>query len=66
VHADGLLGHLEHADAPDLARRALKYWSTNAFSRPTASKSCAPQYDMYVETPIFDMIFERPLPTALT
>ena len=43
-----------------------KYFSTSDFSRPTASNSCAPQYDMYVDTPIFDMIFDRPLPTALT
>ena len=43
-----------------------KYFSTKVFSRPMASKSCAPQYDMYVLTPILDMIFDRPLPMALT
>ena len=43
-----------------------KYLSTSVFSSPMASKSCAPQYDMYVDTPIFDMIFDRPLPIAFT
>ena len=33
----------------------VKYLSTNAFCRPTASKICAPQYDWYVEMPILDI-----------
>jgi hypothetical protein len=42
-----------------------KYFCTKSCSRPIASKICAPQYDMYVLMPIFDMIFDRPLPIAL-
>ena len=43
----------------------VKYLSTNAVSRPTASKICAPQYDWYVEMPIFDITLSSPLPIAL-
>ena len=43
-----------------------KYFSTKSFCSPMASNSWAPQYDMYVLTPILDMIFDRPLPMALT
>ncbi len=32
---------------------------------PIASKICAPVYEATVDTPIFDMIFSRPLPSAL-
>ena len=42
-----------------------KYLSTKSRFSPIASKICAPQYDMYVLMPIFDMIFDSPLPTAL-
>ncbi len=42
-----------------------KYLPTTPVSSPIASNSCAPQYDMYVLTPILDMILDRPLPTAL-
>ena len=43
----------------------VKYLSTNAFCRPTASKICAPQYDWYVEMPILDITLFRPLQIAL-
>ena len=42
----------------------LKYFSTSSLDSPTASKICAPVYDMYVEMPIFDMTLYKPLPTA--
>ncbi len=43
----------------------LKYLSTNSRVNPTASKICAPQYDWYVEMPIFDITLYRPLQIAL-
>src|ERR1044072_7843360 len=44
----------------------VKWRSMSAFSRPTASKICAPQYDWIVEIPIFEIVLSRPLPIALT
>ncbi len=49
---------------PTFVAVPLKYFDTRSSARPTASKICAPVYDMYVEMPIFDMTFSRPLPTA--
>src|SRR6476661_8317409 len=43
----------------------VKYFCTVSLFRPMASNSWAPQYDMYVLTPILDMILDRPLPIAL-
>ena len=37
----------------------------NSSESPIASNACAPAYDEIVETPIFDMIFSTPLPSAL-
>jgi hypothetical protein len=42
-----------------------KYLSMSRLSRPTASNTCAPQYDETVEMPILDMILRTPLPSAL-
>ena len=44
----------------------VKYRSIRPVERPTASKTCAPQYDEIVEIPIFEITFRRPLPIALT
>src|SRR5688500_8670874 len=43
----------------------VKYLSTSERASPTASKSCEPVYDMYVDTPILDITFFSPLPSAL-
>jgi hypothetical protein len=47
VHADRLLGDLEHADALDVAGGAGEVLVDQRLRlRPIASKICAPQYDM--------------------
>ena len=43
----------------------VKYLSTNALSRPMASKICAPRYDWMVEMPILEVTFTTPLLSAL-
>ena len=43
----------------------VKYLSTTDSARPTASKIWAPVYDATVETPILDITFRTPLPSAL-
>ena len=46
MQAHRFLGDLAQADALDRAWACrVKYLSTNASCRPTASKICAPQYD---------------------
>ena len=45
VQAHRLLRDLEQPDALDALGVPVKYLSTNALLRPTASKICAPQYD---------------------
>ena len=50
---------------PMLLAVPRKYLSTRSLRKPTASKICAPQYDMYVLMPILDMTLFRPLPIAL-
>ncbi len=51
---------------PTLLAVPRKYLSTSSRFSPTASKIWAPQYDMYVLMPIFDITLFRPLPTAFT
>ena len=50
---------------PSLEAVPVKYLSTTACDRPTASKICAPVYDATVETPILDITLRTPLPSAL-
>ena len=66
VDADRLFGDFEHADAFDVRGRAGEIFvDQRPATVPTASKICAPVYDMYVEMPILDITLRRPLPIAL-
>ena len=50
---------------PSLLTVPVKYLSTTDCESPIASKICAPVYEATVETPILDITFKTPLPSAL-
>ena len=44
----------------------VKCRSTSSGASPTASKICAPQYELIVEMPILDIVLSRPLAIPFT
>ena len=44
----------------------VKQRSISSFEMPTASNTCAPQYDDRVEMPIFEIVLSKPLPIAFS
>ena len=67
VHADGFFGDLEHANALDLAGRAGEVFVDGVGGQANGLEQLrAAVAHVGADTPILDMILDRPLPTALT